>query len=359
MITPLLYIWGDDELVAERLIGRFARGLAAELGEPLERWDLRGELATAALGAAQLRERLATGTMFGGGTLAVVTKPGALVKRNDTRDEVLRAIEAMAPGNALVIVEAIERAGQKGPGIKRLADAITAAGGVVAAAPAPRPGNLASWLEAEARERAIPLASGAARAIAERLGSRVTEGDVDRRYLSRIASNELEKVALRHAIDGGPVTVEDVEDLVAREVPGSLFALTDAVGNRQGPHAVATLDRLLREGRPEPLLLTVLHRRIRDILMVGGQFASGAKASEVIAATGLHPFVVGKMQEMAARWTDEALTRALGDLVELDAMAKGVPGSESTDKQRALALMLWAREHATPERGGGRRAGPG
>ena len=48
MITPLLYVWGDDELVAERLVGRFATALAGELGEPMDRWDLRGDLATAA-----------------------------------------------------------------------------------------------------------------------------------------------------------------------------------------------------------------------------------------------------------------------------------------------------------------------
>ena len=147
--------------------------------------------------------------LFGGGTLAVVTNPGALVRRNDTRDRVIEAISMLAAGNALAFVEAA-KSGAKGPGPKRLVDAVRAAGGSVAQAMAPRPTSLGAWIETEARDRGLSLAPGAARALADRLGSRVTQGDVERRYLSRIASGELDKLALRHAIDGGPVTADDV-----------------------------------------------------------------------------------------------------------------------------------------------------
>ena len=106
MIVPLLYIWGDDELLAERLVARFAAKLGQELGSPLERWDLRADPTSASADVAQLYERLATPAMFGGGTLAVVANPGALVKRNDTRDRIVETIALMAPGHALAVVEA-------------------------------------------------------------------------------------------------------------------------------------------------------------------------------------------------------------------------------------------------------------
>src|SRR5689334_19286592 len=98
MIAPLLYVWGDDELLAERIVTRFATRLAQEAGVPLERWDLRADQTSASADAAQLYERLATPAMFGGGTLAVVTNPGALVKRNDTRDRIVETISVIAPG---------------------------------------------------------------------------------------------------------------------------------------------------------------------------------------------------------------------------------------------------------------------
>ena len=271
MLSRLLYLYGDDDLVAARLVERFGVALAAELGTPLERWELTATQNTATTDAALLYERLATPVLFGGGTLAVVHKPGALVRRNETRDRVLAGIRDLADGNALVFVEA-SQSNAKGPGPAKLAEAVRGAGGRVAAAMGPRPTNLAAWIESEARERGLVLAPGAARALAERLGSRVTEGDVERRHLSRVASGELDKLALRHAIDGGPVTSDDVEALVAEALPASVWALTDAVGARR---TEAALDALERVGAttPEPVVLAVLHKRVVDLLEVGDRVA--------------------------------------------------------------------------------------
>ncbi len=328
MITPLLYVWGDDDLIAERLVERFERGLEAELGSPLERWDLRAELTTAGTGAAQLQERLGTGVLFGGGTLAVVANPGALVRRNDTRDRVVGAIGAMAAGNAVVFVEAA-RSGAKGPGPKRLADAVVAAGGRIVSAMAPRPTALGAWIESEARERGMTLGQGAARELADRLGARVTDGDVDRRYLSRIASGELDKLTLRHATDGAAITVDDVRGLVAESTPGSVWALTDAVGERRGPAALLALDRLV-ETTPEPVLLAVLHRRVVELLELGDRLADGTALPAAARAMGINSeFRARTLATQAKRWTTDELAAALADLVEVDALVKGVPGSAS------------------------------
>ncbi len=343
MIAPLLYIWGDDDLAAERLVTRFATALEIELGSPLDRWDLRADLATAETDSARLLERLATPVMFGGGTLAVVSNPGNLVRRNDTRDRVFEAIGLMVPGSALVFVEAA-RTSAKGPGTKRLADAVKAAGGRIVAAAAPRPTGLGAWIETEARQRGLALASGTAQELADRLGSRVAEGDVDRRFLSRIVSGELDKLALRHAIDLGPVTPDDVRALVAETTPASVWALTDAVGTRGRVAALWAMDRLLNV-TPEPVIVAALHRRVRELIEVGDRFAAGQKASEVIAATGLHPFVAEKLQAQSRFWTIDELEHALGGLVDLDAMVKGAEGSEVVPAQRRLAFTMWVHDH--------------
>jgi DNA polymerase III delta subunit len=358
MIRPLLYVWGDDELVAERLIGRFAAALAGEQGAPLERWDLRGDLTTAAAGAAQLHERLATAVLFGGGTLAVVTNPGALIRRNDTRDRVLEAIGMLGAGNAVAFVEAA-KSGAKGPASKKLVDAIKAAGGAVREATAPRPTALGAWIESEARDRGMAMAPGAARALADRLGSRVTEGDVDRRFLSRIASGELDKLALRHAIDGGPVTADDVRDLVAEATPGSVWALTDAFGERRLDAALAALDRLI-DITAEPVLLAVLHRRVVELLELGDRLAAGTALPAAAKAMGINSeYRARTLAGQARKWTTDELARALEDLVELDAMVKGAKGSEADTAQRRLAFTMWVRDHTARVNGGERRAGPG
>ncbi|HET9757332.1 MAG TPA: DNA polymerase III subunit delta [Candidatus Limnocylindrales bacterium] len=355
MIAPLLYVWGDDELLAQRLVGRFAAALSKQLGSPLERWDLHADLMTAATDAAQLYERLATPSMFGGGTMAVVANPGALVRRNDTRDQVIEAIGLMAPGHALVFVEAA-KSNAKGPGPRRLSDAVKAAGGSIRDAMAPRPTALAAWITDESRDRGLVLATGAARELADRLGARVTEGDVDRRFISRIASGELDKLALRHAIDEGPVTAEDVRALVAETTPTSVWALTDAVGERRVDMAATALERLL-ESTPEPVLLAVLHRRVVELLELGDRVASGAKLPDAARAMGIASEYRAKtLAAQARQWTADELTAALSGLVELDAMVKGAPGFETDVAQRRLAFLLWVRQH-TGEIGW--RGGPG
>lgn len=347
MIAPLLYIWGDDELLAERLVTRFAAKLGEELGSPLERWDLRADPNSAATDAAQLYERLATPSMFGGGTLAVVANPGALVKRNDTRDRVVETIGLMAPGHALAVVEAA-RSNAKGPGIRRLADPIKAGGGTIASAMAPRPTALAAWITDEARDRGLVLAGGAARELADRLGARVTEGDVDRRYLSRTASGELDKLELRHAIDEGPVTPEDVRALVAETTPASVWALSDAVGERKADVATAMLDRLL-DSTPEPVILAVLHRRIVELLEIGDRLSGGLNLPEAARAMGVNSeFRARTLASQARVWNIRDLTAALEGLVTLDAMVKNVAGYEADTAQRRLAFLLWIRDRVTP-----------
>jgi DNA polymerase III delta subunit len=344
MVSPLLYVWGDDDLLAERLVGRFGSALANELGSPLERWDARPDQQTATAVTAQLVERLTTPVLFGGGTLAVVANPGTLARRNETRDRVIEAIGLLAAGNALVLVET-SASNAKGPGPKKLAEAVSAAGGKVVPAMAPRPTALGSWIETEARDRGLALGSGAARELAERLGSRITEGDVDRRFVSRVASMELDKLALRHAIDGGPVTADDVRDLVAETTPASVWALTDAVAERKHDQALAALDRLV-DDTPEPVLLAVLHRRVVELLELRDRMSNGDGLPVAARAMGINSeFRARTLAGQARHWTIDELGAALADLVELDALVKGVPGSEADAAQRRLAFTLWVDAH--------------
>ncbi len=361
MTAPRLYIYGDDDLLAGRIIDRFANALAsAGGGEPLDRMDVTGALNGAGEQTARLAERLLTPVMFGGGTLAIVRNAGALTRSGEHRDRLLGAIGDLAPGNAVVIVEAT-RANPKGPGQKRLADAITTAGGSIARAMAPAPAGLGAWIESEARDRGLRLAPGAARALAERLGSRVTDGDVDRRYLSRVASMELDKLALRHAIDGAPITPDDVDALVAQSAPGSIWGFTDAVGDRRTDAAIVALDRLW-EGTAEPVVVTVLHRRIVEMLEIGDRLGAGAKLPVAARAMGINSdFRAGKLAEQARRWTSAELAAALAGLLELDALGKGAGATMADGAQRRLAFTLWIRDHVARDGGTttGRAAAPG
>jgi DNA polymerase III delta subunit len=159
---------------------------------------------------------------------------------------------------------------------------------------------------------------------------------------------ELDKLALYRGT--APIGPDDVTALVAEAVPGSVWAFTDAVGERRVEQALGVLDRLL-ETTPEPVLLAVLHRRVRELIETGDRMAAGERLPAIGKAMGVNSeYRMGKLREQARVWTTAELIAALDGLVELDAMVKGMPGEERGDAQRRLAFSLWVIDHV-----GGRR----
>jgi DNA polymerase III delta subunit len=345
--TTLAYFWGDDELGAARAIDQLQGVLTAETGVAMERWDVRGDHNRAGELIARLHERVATPVMFGGGALAVVTEPGPLVQKAEHRAALLAALASLAPGNAVVILDA-SQSGAKAPSQKRLADAVTAAGGAVRRFDSPRRGALAGWIEAEARQRGLQLAPGAAKALAERIGGFVDLNDIERRHHTRIASMELDKLSLYRG--AAPIAPEDVRVLVAEAVPASVWAFTDTIGERRAQAALDLLERLL-EDTPEPVLLAVLHRRIRELLELGDRIAAGERLAAAAKSMGIASDYRAQMLATQAKtWTTSELTAALDGLVELDAMVKGAPGAGRDHAQRRLAFSLWVMDHAARDR---------
>ncbi len=96
---------------------------------------------------------------------------------------------------------------------------------------------------------------------------------------------ELDKLALYR--EGATITVDDVRALVAEAVPGSIWAFSDAVAERKTGPALAYLEILIGTTTdpavkaptsvPEPVLITVLHRRIRELIEMGDRLASGER----------------------------------------------------------------------------------
>jgi DNA polymerase-3 subunit delta len=342
-VPALAFFWGDDELSAARALDRFQAELETTGGMPMERWSVRGDRSSAPGIVASITERVATPVLFGGGTLAVVSNAGGLVVRNEERDAFLAALEVVAPGNALAVVDA-SQSGAKGPTPKRIADAIAAAGGTVRQFKSPREGALAGWVEAEARDRGLRLESGAAKVLAERVGGFVREADAERGQQTRMASMELDKLALYRG--DRPIRVEDVRELVVEIVPSSVWAFTDAVAERRVDRALEGLDRLL-ESTPEPVILAVLHRRVRELIETGDRLAAGERLPAIGRAMGVtSEYRMERLRDQAKRWTIEELVAALDGLVDLDAKVKGAPDRELDEAQRRLAFGLWVIDHA-------------
>src|SRR6476620_6057411 len=79
----------------------------------------------------EIAMRLASSTMFGGGTLVVVRQPGTLLRETVARERTTALLSTVAPGNGLCFVDLVGQ-DSKGPAASGvLRDAVAAAGGVV------------------------------------------------------------------------------------------------------------------------------------------------------------------------------------------------------------------------------------
>ena len=339
------YYWGDDDYALERATERLAGRMEAATGAPVERWRVRGDVRTpgeVAERIAVIAERVGTAPFFGGGTLVVVVEPGGLARAKKEHPTIAEVIGAVAPGNGLAFVETLDSFGKRSAALEALGLAVAQAGGEVREIRAPKEGQMVRWIEERAAERSVRLARSAAQELATRVGAFVREGDIDRRRQGRLAVSELEKLALYRA--GGDITAEDVRLLVPEAIPGSMWALLDALAARQTADAVGLLERLV-ESTPVPVLLAVVHRRIRELIQVADLLASDTTPADIIRILRIKPYPAEKLINHARNWTPEELESSLEGLLELDVAIKGSDGQLVTDGQVRLALTLWIADH--------------
>jgi DNA polymerase III delta subunit len=347
--APIGYYWGDDAYSIERAAEQLARRIAGPDGEPLGRWRTTGLASSAAL----IGERVATGAMFGGGTIAIVREPLPLLRTKAARDELSAILTTVAPGNALAFLDPMERwakpseKSRTGLDASRaaLAAAIDAVGGELRGFPAPKEGEMARWIEDRARERSVRLGPGAAQELAKRVGAFVREGDVDRRRQGQLAAAELDKLALYRL--EGEVSVDDVRALVSEAIPASTWAFLDAVGNRKTREAANLLDRVL-DVTPEPVLLVQLHRRLRELIEVADLLATGTRPADLPRVLKLNSYRAQILARQVPAWTLPELESALEGLLELDATVKGAGRTMANERGRRLAFALWLADGIAP-----------
>ena len=331
--APLGYYWGDDAYSVSRGPDALATRLAGG-GLALDRVRLTGS----ATSADEIAEKVATSTLFGGGTLVVVAEPAPLVATKSLAARLAETLSAVAEGNGLAFLDLVDGTARRPASLETLRKAVAAAGGEIREFKAPTRDGMARWISDRAAERDIRISSPAAALLAERIGAFVRERDVDRRRQGEMAVAELEKLAL-YRLDAqiGP---EDVKALVADAVPGSTWAFLDAVGMRRAADAAELADRL--DDLPAPVLVVHLHRRLRELIQIADLLAAGTPAAALVRTLGLNPYRAEMLANQARTWTQPELDAALAGLLELDATLKGRDGG--SDLRRRSAVSLWIAE---------------
>lgn len=122
---------------------------------------------------------------------------------------------------------------------------------------------------------------------------------------------ELDKIASYKYLDGTPISVQDIQIICPVDTAQNIFAITDALANREKRSAFATLYQHLQDGVDPYYIFSMVVYQFRNVIKV----KSGSTA-------GMHPFVARKTQTQAQRFSLDELKRIYRDLHQLEQDAK-------------------------------------
>lgn len=207
---------------------------------------------------------------------------------------------------------------------------------VVADAPLDERGAV-EWIRQRAAELGAAVDGAAAMALVEAVGT-------DRRALDR----EIDKLALY--VLGGRVAVDAVRELVPSASQSDIFALLDAIGQRNARAAVRAWRGLRRHGDDPHRILPMVARQVRQLIQV---VELGPRAPlDLSRALGVPSFVATKLARQAAGWPPGSLEDVLRRLVELDHESK-TGGQDAGTALEALVAELVAAPAASSPGGKG------
>jgi DNA polymerase-3 subunit delta len=242
--------------------------------------------------------------------------------RDKQAEAVAAALADLPPELSIVL---ISRA--KAPA--KLVKAVKAAQGEVHEFEAPKAREMPRVLVADAGRLGFRLDPAAARILVERMGANPAR-----------LRNELERLAL-WAGDGGEVTAADLEAMVADTSESAVWALSDALLERNPAKALGIGERLIAQGENVTGLVYGLASRLRKACAAAVQLEDGVPPKQVEASLGMHPYAA---KQLVARLGDtgvEDLQEATLALADLEVWCRG--GADYGDE---LALTLALRKAA-------------
>jgi DNA polymerase-3 subunit delta len=171
-------------------------------------------------------------------------------------------------------------------------------------------GDMAQWIQGQAKQSGGQISYAAARALARMVGTD-----------TRLAYHEVQKL-LAYVGYERPVEVEDVETLTVGVFNERIFALVDAMAAQDGKNASRLLRQFLEEEEPGYIMIMIV-RQFRLLLLAREILDQGGIANEVKSRLKLRTdFEAGKITEQARRFSLQALEGVHRSLLDIDEAIK-------------------------------------
>jgi len=245
---------------------------------------------------------------------------------------VLEYLENPSPDACLVLAweRPVAPSGTKNPVPKKLADAITAAGGEVHDLGVPSGKGRSMWLDSQLAQSPVTLTPSARRALIDRIGDDV----------GRLGGILTVLEASFGEVELGP---DDIEPYLGDAGAVPPWDLTDAIDAGDVALAVTNLQRMLAGGARHPLqVMVTLQTHVERMLRLDGSGVRDDKAAASLLGMKGSSFPAKKAMEQGRRLGGAKVARATVLLAGADADLRGRTAQDAQAVIETLVARLAA-----------------
>lgn len=179
--------------------------------------------------------------------------------------------------------------------------------------------KLQAWIAAEAQERGGKISHDAARYLVEHVGNDVW----------RLNSVIDQLIAFA---EGRDIAVSDVEQFVDPATTDNIFALVDAIVQRNKKRIYPLLEAQYAEGNDAGYIFAMLVRQFRILLEIKDVMTRTGERNDALIAKqlGVHPFVAKKSMSLVQQYSMDELKHIYTELLDLDIGIKTGRGDQKT-----------------------------
>jgi DNA polymerase III subunit delta len=316
--APVVYLLhGEDEFA----ISQFITAILEKMGDPgmadLNTTRLDGRTTS----YQELEAAVSSLPFMGDRRLVLLSNPLTFLNNTMTKERFLALIPRISPAVALVLFENrffTNKKDKKDKKFRWLEDLARDRGGRVYLKefPLPKGGEMVKRIQELAKEAGGQISPPAAGLLVSLIGEN-----------PRLAQQEIQKL-LAYVNYQRAIEEEDVHALTTDVGQGDIFAMVDAIGNRNGKLALQMLHRLLAE-QDALSIFGMVTRQFRLLLLSREILDQGGQLKDVIRELNppfwekkLHPYVAEKVVKQVRAFSMQDLEYIYHRLLDLDIAIK-------------------------------------
>lgn len=159
-------------------------------------------------------------------------------------------------------------------------------------------------------------------------------------FIKRVGDNllilENESIKLKLYKEDKNISIDDIDELITKNIDIDLFKLIDAIISKDKDTAVTIYNEMLKQKEEPIAIIITLANQIRIMYQTKELYKLGYRENEIASILNIHPFRVKKAHEKNSKYSSNTLLKLLNNLATLDLnIKKGL-----VDKTIALELFI-------------------